>query len=356
MRQTRHLRLLFTTLSIASLVCSNQALGESEQSPLTSFFFVDTYAAASKNDPPGIERDYVTQASKNGGPHLNLLAAGAAYDDKLLRAKLAAQHGDSVDANYAAEPQEAWRLVQEGYVGAYLSPKVSLDAGVFFAHIGAESWINTYNPNYTRSLIAEFSPYYESGGRLTYAINDEWTAQLLVLNGWQNISEARHPALGTSLSWTDSKLTVSSNTFAGNENDGTRLFHDLIIQRKFESGTLISGSIDVGHQDAPDIAGGWWWGYALIGKTPLTENLALNGRIESYQDPNAVITTPPSGTPFRVYGVSMGTDLDVGSGLCVRAEAKHLMGVDKVFLDDSSTTRTDTLFILSLSLMKTALL
>lgn len=344
------------TLALSSLVWSNNALAEPDESPITSFFFVDTYAAASQDSPPSIERDYVTQAGKNGGPHLNLLAAGTAFDNKTVRAKLAAQYGDSVDANYAAEPQEAWRLVQEGYIGTYLSPDVSVDAGVFFAHIGAESWLNTYNPTYTRSLMAEFSPYYESGGRLTYALSDEWTGKLLVLNGWQNISEARHPALGTSLSWTDSKLTVTSTTFAGNENNGTRLFHDLIVQRKFESGAQVSGTVDVGHQDAPDLAAGWWWGYSIIGRTPLTESLALNGRVESYQDPNAVITTPPSGTPFRVYGISVGTDLDIGSGFTVRTEGKHLMGVDKVFLDNSSTSRTDTLFVISLSWMRTGLL
>lgn len=347
-----------TLAALCAVVSFNpgEAFSEPNESPLSTFLFADTYAATSRDTPPNTERTYFTQASKNGGPHINLAAAGLTYDDRAFRVKLAGQFGDSVNANYAAEPREAWKFLQEGCVGVYLSPKVSVDAGVFFSPIAGENWVSAYNPNYTRSLIAEFSPYYESGGRVHYSMSDDWSASLFVLNGWQNISAAQHPALGTSLSWTDSSLTITSNTFAGNENDGTRLFHDLIAQKKFLSGSLLSATIDVGHQDAPEPGNGWWWGYAITGKTPLTETLALNGRIESYQDPNAVITTPPSDTPFRVYGLSLGTDVDLGTGLYVRGEVKHLMGVDRVFFDCADTSRTDTLFILSLSFLRASLL
>ena len=40
-----------------------------------------------------------------------------------------------------------------------------IDAGIFFSHIGSESWISRDNPTNTRSLAADFTPYYETGIR-----------------------------------------------------------------------------------------------------------------------------------------------------------------------------------------------
>ncbi len=55
--------------------------------------------------------------------------------------------------------------------------------------MGMESWISRDNPTYTRSLVAEYSPYYQSGVKFTWAPSSRITAQLDVVNGWQNISE-----------------------------------------------------------------------------------------------------------------------------------------------------------------------
>lgn len=315
----------------------------------SSFVFADGYLGTSRTGQSARDRAYVTQASRNDQARLNLATAGLAYDNQHFRARLVGQYGDSVDINYNAEPHDAFKFVQESYLGFYLSPDTTLDTGTFLAHIGAESWISKDNINYTRSLIAEFSPYYETGMRLSHKFNSAWSGQLLVLNGWQNTTDNRHPALGTQLRWEQRGLAVTSNTFFGAEIGGARLFHDLIIGQTFKSGSMISASADIGHQSSASQQSGYWWGGALLGKIPLTESVALNGRIETYQDPNQIIVTTPTGQPFRTNAVSVGLDVMLAAGVSLRGEVKQLFSDNKIFPDDQNYVKDDTLYVVSLN-------
>ena len=263
---------------------------------ISTSLFIDSYSAYAKNKLLTDERSYVTQASQNNDIHLNLLSGGIGYDDSFLRVKLVGQCGDSVDINYNAEPQDSFKFIQESYIGTYINKDTSIDIGTFLAHIGAEGWQSKDNINYTRSLIAEFSPYYETGVRLMHKFNDIWSGQVLGLNGWQNTSDNRHPALGTQLQFAEDNLIVTSNTFVGEENFGNRFFHDLIVTKNFDSGFTTTGSIDTGYQSD---SGGTWWGYTLMARQALSKEVLINSRFESYQDPDGIIVTSVTGEDFR---------------------------------------------------------
>jgi len=342
MKQLKHLRtfLLILTVFSKSAFCED---------PFTRTLFVDTYSAYAKNSLINDERSYFTQASQNNDYHLNLASAGLGYDDGLLRGKLVGQYGDSVDINYNAEPQDSLKFVQESYLGAYLDKDTSIDVGTFLSHIGAEGWQSKDNLNYTRSFIAEFSPYYETGVRISHKIDDNWSAQLLGVNGWQNTTDARHPALGTQVAFSDNGLVVTSNTFFGNENYGSRIFHDLIVSKSYDSGLSLVGSIDVGYQSEASAASGTFWGYSLMGKQKLDEMFSVNARFESYLDPHGVIVTSTTGENFKAYGASLGLDTILGSGFLLRGEVKHLFSPNRIFMDNQNETDNDTLLVVSLS-------
>jgi hypothetical protein len=111
------------------------------------------------------------------------------------------------------------RYIQEAAVGVKLTPRLWLDGGIYLSHIGSESWISRDNLTYTRSLIADYSPYYQSGVKLTWQATPSLTAQVNVVNGWQNISETNgHKAVGGRLDWAASpKVTLSAYNLIGNE-------------------------------------------------------------------------------------------------------------------------------------------
>jgi hypothetical protein len=329
------------------IVISSSSLNAEDR--FTSSLFLDTYSAYAKNGLANDERPYVTQSSRNKDYHLNLASAGIGYDDGLIRGKLVGQYGESVNINYNAEPRDSFKYVQESYLGYYFNKNTSIDVGTFLAHIGAESWLSKDNYNYTRSYIAEFSPYYETGVRVSHKFNDQWSGQLLGVNGWQNTTDGRHPALGTQLQYTVDAVTVTSNTFVGSENNGTRLFHNLIALVNLDNGYSLLGSIDVGHQSESSPQSSAWWGYSVMGKKVLNEKLTLNGRIESYQDPNGIIVTSVTGKDFRAYGVSLGLDFLLGYGIALRSEVKQFISPNQIFTDNQNPSNNDTLMVLSLS-------
>ena len=82
--------------------------------------------------------------------------------------------------------------------------------GIFFAHTGYEGWVSRDNLAYTRSLIAEFSPYYEAGVKLTWTPSPAVTTQLDLVNGWQDISKYNTaPALGARVDYVVTPAVIS---------------------------------------------------------------------------------------------------------------------------------------------------
>ena len=116
-----------------------------------------------------------------------------------VRANLSLMTGTYANANLAAEPG-VLKNIFEANVGIKLSKKANLwlDAGVFSSHIGFESAIGQQCWTLTRSIVAENSPYYESGAKIGYTTNDgKLFVSGLLLNGWQHIER---PDSNTSLS------------------------------------------------------------------------------------------------------------------------------------------------------------
>jgi hypothetical protein len=176
----------------------SQVVAQDSARTVTLGGFVDAYFAWDFNRPgPGnFDRSFTTQPARHDEFNVNLAFVELKLSGPQVRGRLALQAGTSVQANYAGEPTtgavsgpDLARHIQEAVVGVRAARTLWIDAGIYLSHIGQESWISRDNPTYSRSLIAEFSPYYETGVKATWAAGSRLTAQLHVLNGWQNISE-----------------------------------------------------------------------------------------------------------------------------------------------------------------------
>jgi hypothetical protein len=280
---------------------------------------------------------------------VNLLSFGGVFDDGQLRGAFVGQYGDSVDRNYLREDAQEVRFLQQGYLGGYLTESISIDVGVFPSYLGAESWISSYNPVYTRSFTAEFSPYYDSGVRMNYQHSEHLSTGLFLLNGWQNISDAAHPALGGKVALGFGQLTIASNAFLGAEEGGARVFHDLALTRTFDEGAEVVSTFDIGHQNAEESRGGWWWGANLMGRAPIHPNLSLSARLELFQDPSGVVADSETNNPFRAYATSLGLDVLVIGSLTVRCEIKRVFALYDIFIEHTSQERNETMSVVSLS-------
>jgi len=318
---------------------------------LDTSLYADTYYAHDLNDLPTRTRPYTTQAYYNDEYSLNLGYVAAKVEDEKVRARLSLQYGTSVIANYASEPDLFWRYIQEGYVGYHVAPKLWIDAGIYFSHIGSESWISAKDINYTRSLVADNSPYYQTGMRATYEFEENLVAQVHLLRGWQNISADESLSLGTQVKWGGQKgFSFTHNTFLGDIH-GTRFFNDFIIHFQDESGWLTILTMDVGVQDQRELdQTAWWHGWAWVNQYPLSADVKLGTRVERYDDPHKVIIEAVNGKSVNFTGLSTNIDWQIAEWLLWRNEYRVLFDTQGVFPNGDGFRDYDQLLVTSLTL------
>lgn len=295
--------------------------------------FVDTYYAYDLTRPADGERRFTTQSVRHDEVNVNLAWLGITVERRQARARLAVQAGTSVQANYAGEPRtgatsgpDLARLIQEAVVGVRLADRLWLDGGVYLSYIGLESWSSFENLTYTRSLVADYTPYYLSGAKLTWAATPRLTAQFHVMNGWQNIAENnRGKAIGSRFDYAASpSITLSYANFVGNERPSgsrsvLRVYNQVMIKGTRASGTQWQGQVDVGHQDRSD-----WYGLVAVLRQPVTDHVALTGRVERFSDPDQVIIGTGLQDGFTGNGASAGVDVTIDRGVQWRSELRGI--------------------------------
>lgn len=316
---------------------------ENESKPVIEFSgFVDMYYLYDFNDPYTKDRSpYVFAYNRHNEINLNLGYLKGAYDNGKVFANLALQTGTYARSNYIAEPP-TFRLINEANVGVRLNEKWTLDAGIFPSHIGIESANNQNCYNLTRSLMADASPYFETGARLTYETEGGLAISGLVLNGWQNIVDQNsNKAIGTQINWApNDKFTFNHSTFIGNEFDDSaprfRYFQDIYVELKdvvpdlkfaFVFDFMLQEQLNSPNYDQM-VTG------ALLLYYDISEKIALGGRLEHYNDPGQIINLTNTPNGFITSGASLNLDLKLADQVMWRFEGRYLDSRDGIFLTD----------------------
>ncbi|GAB1342567.1 hypothetical protein MASR1M101_16940 [Gemmatimonas sp.] len=338
--------------------------------------FLDAYIAYDRGRPRSLDRGFTTQAARHSEFNVNLAHVEAVLSAPRVHGRLALQAGTSVQVNYAGEPRlgntsggDLSRVLQEAYAGYQLRPGLWIDAGVFFSNVGMEGWLSRDNSTYTRSLVADYSPYYSSGARMVWQATSNLAVRVDVVNGWQNISENNEgKSVGVRLDRTVGKhTTVSWYALAGNEAGGhaerdvparTRLFNGVGIRSRALKRLDITSQIDLGRESTPDSAGvsraaRTWSGGMVAARLMLTPRTALAGRVERYADRHQVVAVTGTALPLRASGGSLGLDTQVSPSLAWRTEARFLTNRDAVFVDraaPSGLAKRNTVLVTSLAL------
>ncbi len=314
---------------------------------------IDTYYSHNFDSQKSASKQFFTQSLKDDKYNLNLAYFGVAAENENFHGKLSLQYGNSVDANYSAETYDSLKYLQEAFIGYNLNEKLRIDVGIYFSHIGLESFISKNNSAYTRSLVSEFSPYYQSGVRIEYQLSESILTQLHLLNGWQNVSTDKlQPAIGTQVVFGKSNHTqVSYNTFFGNENDGFRTLQDIVVTVPLHESLDISGAIDWGFEDSDINESGDWYGFLFLADFWVLENLSFITRFEGYSDTDSIIVISENGQAFKTNSYSVGFNYEPQENILIRTEYKSLMSSNLIFKkDDSTYTKNDSYLIGSLSI------
>jgi hypothetical protein len=308
------------------------------------------------NNRPG----FIYSHNRHNEFNINLAFIKAAYSANRVRANVALAAGTYMNANYSAEPG-VLKNIFEANAGIRIGKKnLWLDAGICGSHIGFESAISKDCWTLTRSILAENSPYFESGAKLTYTSdNGKWLLSGLALNGWQRITRVSGNSLmswGTQLQFkpTD-KILLNSSTFIGTDKpDSARLsrfFHNFYGIFNVTDKFGITAGFDIGTEEkAPGSnSSNTWYSPVLILKYVFNDKWAIAARGEYYSDENGVIIATGTPNGFKTTGFSFNIDHSPAKNALVRLELRNLGSKDDIFVNPPGVTANTTYFTTSIA-------
>jgi hypothetical protein len=326
--------------------------------------FLDGYYAWDFGEPASMDRSFAsgslftTQPARHNEFNVNLAFVDATLEGSRVRGRIALQVGTSVQSNYAGEPAVGTvsgpglaQHIQEAYAGAKIGDQLWIDGGVFFSHIGMEGWISRDNPTYTRSLVAEYSPYYSSGVRGVWHASPTVTAQVHFVNGWQNISENNTgKGTGMRLDYAPTTgTTLSYYNFFSNESGNLLRTLNGLGARWTGSHWMLLAEMDLGYQDGQaGSKGSSWLGLVGIARLRFAPTVAIAARVERFDDQNGVvIVTGLPASPFVANGASLGADVSPMPRLLWRTEIRGWHNHSAVFLDGRAQATKASAFAVS---------
>lgn len=343
-----------TFLAILSIIALNSfAQTDSTKNPLSISGYIETYYSYDFANPSDHNRPgFVYSHNRHNEVNLNLGFIKAAYATDKVRANLALMSGTYANANLAAEPG-VLKNIFEANAGVKISKKKNLwvDAGIFASHIGFESAIGKDCWNLTRSIMADNTPYYESGVKISYTSdNEKWFLSGLILNGWQRIQRVNGnntPAFGHQLTFKpNSKVTLNSSSFVGSDTpDSTRqmrYFHDFYGQIQLTEKLGMILGFDIGAQQKSKGSRDYnvWYNPNLIVKFSPNKKVSVAARGEYYSDANGVIISTGTLNGFQTYGYSLNLDYQIMNNVVWRIEGRGFTSKDKIFtLNDNPSSQ-----------------
>lgn len=326
------------------------AIADTESSIAISGY-LETYHVHDFQQDSSVRPDFIYSHNVANKPSINLAMIKAAFNTTRVRANLAVGSGTYMRANYALEPDNLQKIFEANF-GYRLSEQhaIWLDVGVMPSHIGFESAIGADNWTLTRSIMADNSPYFETGAKLSYTSADgKWYGAALLLNGWQRMQRPEGnttPAFGHQLTYKpNSRVTLNSSSFIGNDQSDRerkmRYFHNFYGQYALTDQLSLLTGFDIGAEQKTHNSGDYsiWFTPVLIAQYRFSERVNAAFRAEYYQDKDGVIIS--SGTPngFRTSSYSANVDYRLSNQVMLRAELRQYRGRDDYFLNDDQPSR-----------------
>jgi hypothetical protein len=184
--------------------------------------------------------------------------------------------------------------------------------GKYVTPIGYELVENEWNANWSGGWQWTFiEPFTHTGLQLSYQINDQWDAQVLVNNGWDNVKDnnTAKSYMGRIGYAPNDKTSIGLIGYGGPEMDDNN--HDwrkgvsLLVTHQCTEKLNTAVQLDYGQEEGGDINGGTaeWWAAGVWAIYDITEKmqLALRGDFLKDRDGNR--------TSDFLFPVNTGQDL-----------------------------------------------
>lgn len=332
----------FSIISFLILISINCLAQKDALKAIQFNAYMESYYSHDFSNPVNNEKpDFNYNYKRHNQFNVNLAFVKASYQSKNVRSNLALMTGNYAMYNLSSEPNWAKPLL-EANVGykPFGKHEFWIDAGVMPSHIGFESAIGSDCWNLTRSILAENSPYYETGIKFSYT-NKRGNLYLgaNILNGWQRIAIpnwSQKPSLGLQVNYKPSeRLILNYSNFIGHiqldSSNALRTFHNLYAIYEVAPKLSFIFGFDIGTQKRTFAKTAIWYTPVIISKINLTSRSKLAGRLEYYSDQNQIIinTTTPNG--YQTLGASINYDYQISPKVLWRVELKNYQSKDAIF-------------------------
>ncbi len=346
----------------AVVLMSTQLMAQDSTGSLTISGYAEAYYQYDFNKPADNNRPgFIYSHNRHNEFNLNLGFIKANYTAERVRANIALAAGTYMNANYSAEPG-VLKNIFEANAGVKISKKKNLwvDAGIMPSHIGFESAVSKDCWNLTRGILAENSPYFEAGAKISYTTDDgKWFLSGMALNGWQRITRVSGNSLmswGTQIQFKPSgKVLLNYSTFIGTDKpDSVRLsrfFHNIYGIFNVTDKFGVTAGFDIGTEEKFPGSDdkNTWYTPVLILKYTINNKWAIAGRLEHYNDKNGVIIATGSPNGFQTTGYSVNIDHSPLKNVLLRMELRNLSSKDPVFTKPSGVTSNNTFITSSIA-------
>ncbi len=304
------------------------------------------YSYDFSNPSNHLKPDFLYNHKRHNELNLNLFYLKTNIIDSQYKVNFALMAGNYAQYNLSTEPTWA-QFVYEANIGIKILKKknVWLEAGIFPSHIGFESAVSADCWTLTRSILAENSPYYESGVKLSYTSKKEKIfISFMYLNGWQKISKEKNmqnPAFGTQFTFKpNSKLSFNYSNFLGSNKPDSlksiRHFHNFysIFEPNKKIG-FITG-FDIGFENLLNSKFREWYSPVMILKHHINKKITHALRAEYYYDKYGIIINTNTTNGFQTSGLSYNFDYNFSENIKLRLEGKTYLSKDKIFDNNKS--------------------
>jgi Putative beta-barrel porin-2, OmpL-like. bbp2 len=271
-------------------------------------------------------------------------------------------------------------FIKEAY-GSYLAPigkGLTVTVGKFVTNAGAEVIESNANWNYSRSILFYYAiPYFHFGAKAAYTFNPKWSANVSLVNGWNNSAichdcgtgQSSGLTYGASVTYTpNAKWSAIENYYAGPVvdfngsspivTDWKQLFDTIVTYTPNSKWSfMLNGDYGFGpkqyicvtsgcdeddeaitkihsqalppgvHQFGPAAT---WWGVAGYAKYTINPKSNFAVRYEYYDDPQGY-TGLGFGDKAFAQEVTGTYSYNVTSGLLVRGEYRYDFASEPIF-------------------------
>lgn len=353
---------LIVLISVSSNAQDSVKLSNSNTNPLTWRGYVEAYYSYDFNKPANnTKAAFIYDHNRHNEFNINLAFLRGTYSSDKIRGTLALATGTYMNANYAAEPSTL-KNIYEANAGFRLGKKNCwIDAGIFSSHIGFESAVSKDCWTLTRSILADNSPYYEAGAKITYISNNsKWLISILALNGWQRISRVDGNSLlsiGTQVQYKPNEsTTINYSTFIGTDKPDSarliRVYHNLYetFQISKKLGMTIGFDLGTEQKYKESSKKNLVYSPVVIAKYSINGKWGLAARGEYYSDKHSVLIFTGTPNGFKTFGFSLNVDYSPEANVILRCEGKVLKSKDQIFIDDQSVKKYDIALTTSIAI------